>query len=70
MGTWDKMRLDICETLNEMEKPVMGGAVAEGDLHSSILHNITCEDKEKGGDRVDFLPWFWGSFWSLHLGVC
>lgn len=54
MGTWDKMRLDICETLNKMEKPMMGGAVAEGDLHSSILHNVTCEDKEKGGTGLFF----------------
>ena len=54
MGTWDKMRLDICETLNKMEKPMMSGAVAEGDLHSSFLCNVTCEDKEKGGTGLFF----------------
>lgn len=54
MGTWDKMRLDICESLNKMENPVMGAAVAEGGLHSSILHNVTRENKEKGGTGLFF----------------
>lgn len=54
-----------------MQKPVMGGAVAEGDLHRSILHNITCGDEGKKRNTTVFLlnPRFLGSFWSSHLGA-
>jgi len=51
MGTWDERRLDTCETLNKMEKPMTG---AEGELHSSVLHSVPCEDKEKGETRLFF----------------
>lgn len=33
----------------------MGGTVAEGkDLHSSVLQNVKCEDKEKRGVGLFF----------------
>lgn len=48
------MRQDIYETLNKMQKPMMGGGVAEGDLRRSILHNIMCEDEGKRGTGLFF----------------
>lgn len=45
----------MTETLNKMQKPMVGGAVAEGELHRSILHNITCGDE---GERETGLFFF------------
>lgn len=49
------MRQDICETLNKVQKPMMGRAVAEGNLHRSILHKITRGDE---GERETGLFFF------------